>query len=167
MNYYPAYSPSIPLPQRLSMMEQQMQQQYPQYTQNQIPANYMPPYNTGGTNQQMPAVPQLQGEVVSDYETVKAMRTNLDGSISYYPSTDGQEIYTKSLNPDGTSNIKVYKLTAGESSGDKMMDLQETRDHLDRIESYFKTTNDRIDELFNVFLGTEPGSSSGKRGGGK
>ena len=47
------------------------------------------------------------------------------------------------------------------------MDLQETRDHLDRIESYFKTTNDRIDELFNVFLGTEPESSSGKRGGGK
>lgn len=88
MNYYPAYSPSIPLPQRLSMMEQQMQQQYPQYTQNQIPANYMPPYNTGGANQQMPAVPQLQGEVVSDYETVKAMRTNLDG-VDLLLSIDG------------------------------------------------------------------------------
>ena len=79
MNYYPAYSPSIPLPQRLSMMEQQMQQQYPQYAQNQIPANYMPPYNTGGANQQMPTAPQLQGEVVSDYETVKAMERILMG----------------------------------------------------------------------------------------
>lgn len=173
--YYPSFSPSIPLQQRIAAMEQmQMQSPY-----GQMYAGMNNPYamqNPPQYNQSVMNVPAstggLQGEVVSDYETVKAMKANLDGSTSYYPSTDGKVIYSKSLNPDGTSNIITYEIkdpsnnapSAPPSGAD-----DETKQYLNRIEEYFKTTNEKIDELFNVFIGTDQKSEQktdqSKRGG--
>lgn len=51
----------------------------------------------------------LQGKSVDSLDVVKAMDIPLDGSISYFPLTDGTAIVTKQLQPDGTSRTIIYK----------------------------------------------------------
>lgn len=53
----------------------------------------------------------LQGKIVDNVDVVKATDIPLDGSISYFPITDGSAIVTKQLRQDGTSKIIVYKPT--------------------------------------------------------
>ena len=94
--YYPQYIPQM---QRL----QNLEQQYPQFAQQtqqsypQNPQNY--PQPTLG----------LQGKSVESLDVVKAMDIPLDGSISYFPLTDGSAIITKQLQQDGTSKTIIYK----------------------------------------------------------
>ena len=74
----------------------------PRYSQ--IPTqNYMPPM----THQTTPV--GLLGKVVESIDVVKATDIMLDGSVSYFPLTDGSAIVTKQLQTDGTSKIVVYK----------------------------------------------------------
>ena len=51
----------------------------------------------------------LQGKSVDSIDVVKAMDIPLDGSISYFPLTDGTAILTKQLQSDGTSKTIIYK----------------------------------------------------------
>ena len=51
----------------------------------------------------------LQGKSVDSIDVVKAMDINLDGSISYFPLTDGTAIVTKQLQMDGTSKVVIYE----------------------------------------------------------
>ncbi len=51
----------------------------------------------------------LQGKAVDNIDVVKATDIPLDGSISYFPLSDGTAIITKQLLMDGTSKITVYK----------------------------------------------------------
>ena len=79
------------------------------------------PYNSyyNQVSQQMPRQPVqtykpqtslvLQGKVVDSLEVVKATDIPYDGSISYFPLTDGSAIVTKQLQQDGTSKIIIYK----------------------------------------------------------
>lgn len=53
----------------------------------------------------------LQGKSVDSVDVVKAMDIPLDGSVSYFPLTDGTAIVTKQLQADGTSKTLVYKPT--------------------------------------------------------
>ena len=53
----------------------------------------------------------LLGKSVDNIDVVKAMDIPLDGSISYFPLTDGSAIVSKQLQTDGTSKIIVYKPT--------------------------------------------------------
>ena len=62
--------------------------------------------------QPMPAMNNqmgLLGKVVDGIEVVKAMDIPLDGSVSYFPLTDGSAIVTKKLLSDGTSKTVIYK----------------------------------------------------------
>lgn len=52
---------------------------------------------------------QLQGKLVDSIDVVKAMDISLDGSITYFPLTDGTAIVTKQLQQDGTSKTIIYK----------------------------------------------------------
>lgn len=75
----------------------------------------------GMTNPQMPIqqylpnIPQptpqvgLQGKSVESLDVVKAMDIPLDGTVSYFPLTDGSAIVSKQLQMDGTSKMVVYK----------------------------------------------------------
>lgn len=56
----------------------------------------------------------LLGKSVDNIDVVKAMDIPLDGSISYFPLTDGSAIVSKQLQNDGTSKIVVYKPTQEE-----------------------------------------------------
>lgn len=85
--------------------------------------NYNNPYLAQPIQQTRPVQPQPQTQQVPQYSTivglqgksadsidvVKAMDIPLDGSISYFPLTDGTAIVTKQLLQDGTSKIVVYK----------------------------------------------------------
>jgi len=51
----------------------------------------------------------LLGKSVDSIEVVKAMDIPLDGSVSYFPLTDGTAIVTKKLQADGTSKTVIYK----------------------------------------------------------
>lgn len=51
----------------------------------------------------------LQGKQVDSVEVVKASDVPFDGSISYFPLTDGSAIVTKQLQTDGTSKIVIFK----------------------------------------------------------
>lgn len=102
MNYQPNYlnqmygmyggNPMQPQTPRYQPMEQQ----YNQYSQPQ--QMYKQPIG-------------LQGKSVDSLDVVKAMDIPLDGSISYFPLTDGTAIITKQLQPDGSSKTIIYKPT--------------------------------------------------------
>ena len=51
----------------------------------------------------------LCGKQVDSLEVVKAIDIPLDGSISYFPLTNGSAIVTKQLQQDGTSKITIYE----------------------------------------------------------
>jgi hypothetical protein len=72
----------------------QNQQQLPKQNQQQI----YKPQNT-----------ILQGKIVDSLEVVKATDIPYDGSVSYFPLTDGSAIITKQLQQDGTSKVVIYK----------------------------------------------------------
>lgn len=85
---------------------QYMQQRQPMY-QTQLPIQqYEQPMQ-----QQTPQVVQtgLQGKRVESVDVVKTIEIPLDGSISYFPLTDGKTIVTKQLTTNGTSKITIYK----------------------------------------------------------
>lgn len=63
---------------------------------------YIPP-QTNNTQQ------VLLGKSVDSIDVVKAMDIPLDGTISYFPLTDGSAIVTKRLQGDGTSKTTVYR----------------------------------------------------------
>lgn len=90
----------------------------PYYNMNPMAQNYgyQPMYQNLGQNiNQMPrqqnVEQSLQGKYVDSLDVVKALNTNLDGSTSFYPLTDGSMIVTKQLQQDGTSKILIYKLS--------------------------------------------------------
>ncbi len=51
----------------------------------------------------------LYGKQVDSLEVVKAIDIPLDGSVSYFPLTNGSAIVTKQLQQDGTSKITIYE----------------------------------------------------------
>lgn len=53
----------------------------------------------------------LKGRPVSSLEEVRATPVDFDGSISYFPNLANDIIYTKQINPDGTSALKAFALT--------------------------------------------------------
>lgn len=98
--YQSSFNPMMNAQQRL----QQLEMQYPQYTQQN---QYVP------QNQQIPQQIGIQGKMVSDFETVKATEIPLDGSISYFPTTNGEYVFSKFLNMNtGSSDYAVYKRVA-------------------------------------------------------
>lgn len=57
----------------------------------------------------------LKGRPVSSLEEVKAAPVDFDGSLFVYPDIANNKIYTKKINVDGTSELKIYKLESDET----------------------------------------------------
>lgn len=92
MNYYPSYNQYY---NQMPKTNEQYQNNMPQYAPQYMPQFTKP---TG-----------LQGKSVDSLEVVKAMDIPLDGTVSYFPLTDGTAIVTKQLQQDGSSKTIVYK----------------------------------------------------------
>lgn len=58
----------------------------------------------------MPGPQGLKGRPVSSVDEVKATPVDFDGSIFYFPNLANNKIFTKQVNLDGTSLIRVYEL---------------------------------------------------------
>lgn len=145
MNYYPNYNqfyPSYnqPYNKMLQPNQQQMEQAITQYGPQTTMANK--PIG-------------LLGKSVDSVEVVKAMDIPLDGSISYFPLTDGTAIITKQLQQDGTSKTIVYKPIQDEEtkkenkyvtteeltnaiSGIDLSDIEDLKEELDELKKQIK-----------------------------
>lgn len=133
-NYIPPYAPQM---QRL----QQMEQQYPQYAQ---------PQSTIQPQMQPQPLIGLQGKSVDSIDVVKAMDIPLDGSISYFPLTDGTAIVTKQLQNDGTSKTIIYKpVEMKEPKEDKKQFI--TRTEFDDLMKNEPTSIKELKEEFKDF----------------
>lgn len=49
--------------------------------------------------------PMLKGRPVTSIDEVRASQVDFDGSVSYFPDTAHNTIYTKQINLDGTASI--------------------------------------------------------------
>lgn len=81
---------------------QQQRFQNTEQPQQPMMTTYQPPI-------QLTKPTALLGKAVESIDVVKATDIPLDGSISYFPLTDGSAIVSKQLQTDGTSKIVVYK----------------------------------------------------------
>lgn len=133
-------------------MQPQMQRMEQQYAPMQQPTQPQPQVQT--YNKPV----GLQGKSVDSVDVVKAMDIPLDGSISYFPLTDGSAIVTKQLQPDGTSKTVVYKpidkeniekttkyITAEEFE-EKIKDL-DVKEEIKEIKKQLKNLNNDLRDL--------------------
>lgn len=92
----PIIQPSYQPMDRLQQLQQNYQNTIPQYQQPQM------------AQQQMYG---LNGEIVDGIDVVKAKNVDMTGAVVYYPQSNGEAIYTKQLQPDGTSRILTYRIS--------------------------------------------------------
>ena len=97
----------------------------------------------------------LLGKSVDNIDVVKATDIPLDGSISYFPLTDGSAIVSKQLQMDGTSKMVVYKPIKEDSDDSKkfvtfeemqselakidILDLEDLKDEIKEIKKQLKS----------------------------
>lgn len=83
----------------------------PQFNRMQQPMYSIPQQPMQQPMPQQPIINNigLQGKSVDSIDVVKAMDIPLDGSVSYFPLTNGTAIVTKQLQQDGTSKTVIYK----------------------------------------------------------
>ena len=84
---------------RMQPMEQNIQQ--PVQPIQPIPQSYIPTVQNSHQG--------LLGKQVESIDVVKATEVPFDGSVSYFPLSDGTSIITKKIQNDGTSKITIYK----------------------------------------------------------
>ena len=146
MPYNQFYGPQFQ-PQMQRMQPQQQPQMQPEMQFNQQPMYRQP---SG-----------LQGKSVDNVEVVKATDIPLDGSISYFPLTDGSAIVTKQLQQDGTSKTVIYRpsdekeeknlpkyITVDElDKAIKKVDSSDLRDELKTIKRQLKDITEDIKDI--------------------
>lgn len=137
---------------------------YPQYqqyfnpNQYQYQPNMMPPVQQPQMaqvqqpmQQQYGAQQGLNGKYVDSIESVKATDVMMDGSIMFFPATDGKTIYTKQLQSDGTSRITTYtaETPQAEESKPSVTDILDGRLKAFRedILGGFDEINERFDKI--------------------
>ena len=138
--------------------QQQRFQNVEQPNQQPMLTNYQPPM-------QITKPSYLLGKSVDNIDVVKATDIPLDGSISYFPLTDGSAIVSKQLQNDGTSKIVIYKPSQEDKKeaiqfatlddiqeaidGLDLSDIQDLRDDIKEIKKQlkeFKTKKSKDDE---------------------
>lgn len=114
------------------MYQTQMPQaNYSNYYQQQLMRNVMPQQG-------------LKGRPVSSLDEVRATAVDFDGSISYFPSLANDTIYTKQINLDGTSSIKIYELVETPSAQAAAFPAM---NNLVTKEEFSKTINSLLQEI--------------------
>lgn len=151
MNYYSTnYTPQTQQTYGSGYLNPMAQNQLQQTMQNSnINMQQMPQPQQQPTQQ----IELLKGRRVTTIEEARACSFELDGSVSYFPSTDGKSIFTKQLNLDGTVSILEYKIVPGEEAkptakGESYDTLQEELKTVKgRLEELEKKTGDLIQDL--------------------
>lgn len=127
-------NPYYTQPRFQPMANQQMINQ-PLPQQNFVPPITQPTQQVG-----------LLGKIVENIEMVRISEIPLDGSISYFPLSDGSGIVTKQLMTDGTSKLVVYKpVEEDKKETPKYVTFEEFEKALDDID--LQDIRDDIKEL--------------------
>lgn len=130
---------------------QQYMNPYQQYQQMQQNIQPIQPMQAPATT--YPSAPQvLNGKFVDSIESVKATDVMMDGSVMYFPATDGKTIYTKQLQGDGTSRILTFSLVDQAQEAEKQPSVTEIIDgrfkaFRDDVMAGFEDINDRFDKI--------------------
>lgn len=92
-------------------------------------------------------VVSLQGKLAESLDVIKATEVSFDGTISYFPLTDGSAIITKQLQPDGTTKMVTYKPTIENEKVEmpQYITSDELKEALEKIE--IKDYSKEIEEL--------------------
>jgi len=164
MAQYPMYGYGNPYSYQQPMMNyqpmdrlQQLQQNY----QNTIPQYQQPQM----AQQQMYG---LNGEIVDGIDVVKAKNVSMDGSIVYYPQSNGEAIFTKQLQPDGTSRILTYRISQEmpKETAQQPMSQDVLNEMFGQLRSDLLSEINGIKEMLPTLFGnTEPQKNT--RGGNK
>lgn len=121
----------------------QRYQQMPNFNQQLTTPPYIP--TAVQTTGQFP----LLGKVVDSMDVVKATDIPLDGSISYFPLTDGSAIVSKQLQNDGTSKTIVYKpVEEKEIEKPKYITIEEVKKEINKID--FSELDDIKDDIKEI-----------------
>ena len=136
-SYNPYYTPRF---QQDNMQYSQQNYSYPQNYQQSYPQNpqsYQQPINN------------LQGKSVESLDVAKAIDIPIDGSISYFPLTDGSAIITKQLQMDGKSKTVIYKPDMSASSENDFR-TNFNSDETNYIKEELKSIKSQIREISDV-----------------
>ena len=129
---------------------------YPQQRYQGVDTNNQQPMMTTYQQpMQLTKPSSLLGKSVDNIDVVKATDIPLDGSISYFPLTDGSAIVSKQLQMDGTSKMVVYKPVKEDSDDSKkfvtfeemqnelakidILDLEDLKDEIKEIKKQLKS----------------------------
>lgn len=126
---------------------------YPNNYMNQS-NNYIPQYQNQNQNQsQQPTLPALSGRTISALQDIRPNEIAMDGSVSYFPASDGSCIYAKSWSSDGTIQTVKFvperpaqqpqtnQTQAVQATTQTQPDLQQVMEKLDSITKLIKRNN--------------------------
>lgn len=98
--------------------------------------NYGNPYYQQPRFQQPYTQPTgLQGRQVENIDMVRVAEVPFDGSVSFFPLTDGSAIVTKQLQMDGTSKINIYKPIVEQQEEVKYITQQDLEKEMESIKT--------------------------------
>ena len=118
----------------------------------------IPQYGYYAQQQMRPQPPVgLKGRPVSSLDEVRATAVDFDGSIFYFPNLANDKIYTKQVNLDGTSSVKVYELVVAPEPIAVPIGSQE---HLVTKEEFTNTVNNLFEEISALKHSMNAGSVS-------
>lgn len=109
---------------------------YPQQRYQGVDTNNQQPMMTTYQQPMQLTKPSgLLGKSVDNIDVVKATDIPLDGSISYFPLTDGSAIVSKQLQMDGTSKMVIYKpIKENSDDSKKFVTFEEMQSELAKID---------------------------------
>lgn len=138
MNNYPQYqsqfNPYLQRMENLQQFQQVMQQP-------------MSPAQMSGTSQFTPL-----GKIVESVDMVKATDIPMDGSMYYFPTADGNMIFSKQWMPNGQTRILTFKPVLDDnpntlSQNEEKLNLEVLGQVLEGIQNDIKTLTDKIDKI--------------------
>lgn len=119
----------------------QYQQNYqPQYQQIQ-PQQMVPTQMSGANFQQQQNV--ISGRTVNRVEDIAVNEISMDGSMSFFPNANGQEIYGKKWNSDGTVSTILYRISTENPQATELS----TVDYYKKMESNFEDITKQLDDI--------------------
>lgn len=90
----------------------------------------------------------LNGKTVESIDVVKAMDIPMDGSISFFPISDGSAIVTKQLQLDGTSKTIVYEPVERKNEEIRFITQEDMDKALDQLD--FSDLDDIKDDIKDI-----------------
>lgn len=129
---------------------------YPNYNSSNYYPNYISPYSMpnnisyGQNMQPQSTLSTLNGKIVDSEDVVKATEVPI-GSYGIFPKADLSEIYIKSWNNNGTTNIVTFKPDASQNANILANNIKSAEtESLDIIIEKITQLENKIDSVINV-----------------